>query len=42
MKSGNLIFLEFSGPLQACNGTAVPVPDSVVYMTTYDYKDTSL
>ena len=26
MKSGNLNFLEPSGPLQACNGTAVPLP----------------
>jgi len=25
MKSGNLDFLETSGPLQACNGTAVPL-----------------
>ena len=24
MKSGNLKFLEPSGPLQACNGTALP------------------
>jgi hypothetical protein len=24
MKSGNLIFLEPSGPLQACNGTDLP------------------
>jgi len=24
MKSGNLNFLETSGPLQACNGTALP------------------
>jgi hypothetical protein len=24
MKSGNLNFLELSGPLQACNGTALP------------------
>jgi hypothetical protein len=24
MKSGNLKFLETSGPLQACNGTALP------------------
>ena len=24
MKSGNLIFLEPSGPLEACNGTALP------------------
>jgi len=26
MKSGNLKFLETSGPLQACNGTALPLP----------------
>jgi hypothetical protein len=26
MKSGNINFLEPSGPLQACNGTAVPLP----------------
>ena len=25
MKSGNLKFLEPSGPLQACNGTALPL-----------------
>jgi len=25
MKSGDLNFLELSGPLQACNGTALPV-----------------
>ena len=25
MKSGNLTFLEPSGPLQACNGTALPL-----------------
>jgi hypothetical protein len=25
MKSGKLYFLEPSGPLQACNGTALPV-----------------
>jgi len=25
MKSGNLNFLEPSGPLQACNGTALPL-----------------
>ena len=29
MKSGNLNFLEPSGPLQACNGTALPLPFSV-------------
>ena len=26
MKSGNLNFLETSGPLQTCNGTALPLP----------------
>ena len=26
MKSGNLNFLEPSGPLQACNGSALPLP----------------
>jgi len=26
MKSGNLNFLETSGPLQACNGTALLLP----------------
>jgi hypothetical protein len=26
MKSGNLNFLEPAGPLQACNGTALPLP----------------
>jgi len=26
MKSENLNFLEPSGPLQACNGTALPLP----------------
>ena len=26
MKSGNLNFLETSGPLQACNGTDLPLP----------------
>ena len=29
MKSGNLIFLEPSGPLQVCNGTDLPLPLSV-------------
>jgi len=31
MKSGNLNFLEPSGPLQACNGTALPVPYNVQF-----------
>ena len=36
MKSGNLNFLEPSGPLQACNGTALPFikhADSVQFFT---------
>ena len=28
-KSGSLNFLEPSGPVQACNGTALPLPISV-------------
>ena len=31
MKSGNLNFLEPSGPLQACNGTALPLPATLRY-----------
>ena len=30
MKSGNFNFLEPSGPLQACNGTALPLPLPIV------------
>jgi len=29
MKSENLILLEPSGPLQACNGTALPLPSEM-------------
>ena len=32
MKSGNLNFLEPSGPLQACNGTALPFIYIIYYM----------
>ena len=32
MKSRNLNFLEPSGPLQACNGTALPVPLHIKYL----------
>jgi hypothetical protein len=39
MKSGNLNFLEPSGPLQACNGTALPLPLPVV---AYTYTNTEL
>ena len=31
MKSGNLNFLEPSGPLQACNGTALPFTFTIIY-----------
>ena len=31
-KSGNLNFLEPSGPLQACNGTALSLPLHIVYI----------
>jgi len=31
MKSGNLNFLEPCGPLQACNGTALPLPFTLIY-----------
>ena len=34
MKSGNLNFLEPSGPLQACNGTALSLHDSLYTMRT--------
>ena len=36
MKSGNLNFLEPSGPLQACNGTALPVYVSCSTATCFD------
>jgi hypothetical protein len=32
MKSGNLNFLEPSGPLQACNGTALPIDKNTTGM----------
>ena len=31
MKSGNLNFLEPSGPLQACNGIAALIPSVILY-----------
>ena len=37
-KSGSLNFLEPSGPLQACNGTAVPF----YIMMQYNHQDTNL
>ena len=43
MKSGNLNFLEPSGPLQACNGTDVPLPSTRIFiiameMFVFKYK----
>jgi hypothetical protein len=41
MKSGNLNFLELSGPLQACNGTALPLPFmNVGYVYTHTHTHT--
>jgi len=40
-KSGNLNFLEPSGPVQACNGTAFPLPYIILYTkfyTKYQYR----
>jgi len=34
-KSGNLNFLEPSGPVQACNGTALPLPLPIVNINLY-------
>ena len=34
MKSGNLNFLEPSGPLQTCNGTALPLPFIYAYRSS--------
>ena len=36
MKSGNLNFLESTGPLQACNGTVLPSP-LYIYIYIYIY-----
>jgi len=38
MKSVNLNFLERPGPLQACNGTALPV----IYQYQYQYMATKM
>ena len=35
-KSGNLNFLERSGPLRACNGTALPLP-YVLFIGFFDF-----
>ena len=36
MKSGNLNFLEPSGPPQTCNGTALPLPDKLNWICDKD------
>ena len=39
MNSGNLYFLEPSGPLQACNGTALPLYIYIyIYIYIYTHK----
>jgi len=35
MKSGNLNFLEHSGPLQACKGTALPFTNEMQHKAVY-------
>jgi len=42
MKSGNLTFLEPSEPLQACNGTALPLPLMISFHVSCGYKSWSL
>ena len=37
MKSGNLNFLELSGPVQACNGTALPLPFTLQFRSSGMY-----
>jgi len=39
MKSGNINFLEHSGPLQACNGTALTL---CVFRETADTNETAV
>jgi len=40
MKYGNLNFLEHSGPLQACNGTDLPLPHHINYNTVFRKQGT--
>ena len=42
MKSGNLNFLETSGPLQACKGTALPFLFKIDKQCTYNIALRSL
>jgi len=41
-KSGNLNFLDRSGPVQACNGTALPLPSYVAGDTQMDEYEASV
>ena len=41
MKYGNLNFLESSGPLQACNGTALP-SYTYIYILIFKFLDSRL
>jgi len=38
LKYGNLNFLEPSGPLQACNGTALPLHYIYIYIRVYTWR----
>ena len=38
MKSGNLNFLEPSGPVLACNGTALPLLLLLLYMAKFKHE----
>ena len=42
MKSGNLNFLEPSGPFQACNGTALPLPVNKTLKKIHFYQNFNL
>ena len=42
MKSGNLNFLESSGPLQACNGTDLPLPLHTTILKKIYINDTEI
>jgi len=39
MKSGNLNFLEPSGPLQVCNGTDLPLYSTLINFFEHNLKD---
>jgi hypothetical protein len=39
MRSGNFNFLESSGPLQECNGTALPILDALISQIYFPNKN---